>query len=75
MLAVFAEVFAALMLVLGLFSRVAAFILVVDLAVAVFMYHKGQLKPAETAIVFLCGFLFILFAGPGRFSVDAMAGK
>lgn len=75
LLSLFAEVFAALLLVLGLFSRVAALILVINLSVAVFLVHKGQLKQGEDAIVFLSGFFFLLLAGPGRYSVDAMAGK
>jgi putative oxidoreductase len=75
-LSIFAEVFAALLLVLGLFSRIAAFILLIDLAVAVFMFHKGQpVKQFEVAIIYLSGFFFLLLSGPGKFSVDGMMGK
>ena|SRR5579871_74699 len=75
-LSIFAEVFAALLLVLGLFSRIAAFILLIDIAVAVFLFHKDQpVKQYEIAIVYLSGFFFLLLAGPGRFSVDGMMGK
>jgi putative oxidoreductase len=75
-LSIFAEVFAAMLLVLGLFSRIAAFILVVNLSVALFLFHKGQsLQQAEMAIIYLSGFFFILLAGPGKYSVDGMMGK
>src|ERR1700683_2083654 len=40
-LSLFAEVFASLLLVLGLFSRIAAFILVINMSVAVFLANKG----------------------------------
>ena len=75
-LCIFAEVFASMLLVLGLFSRIAALILVIDMATALFFVHSGQpLKQMEPALIFLSGFLFILLAGPGKFSVDGMAGK
>jgi putative oxidoreductase len=71
-----AELFGSLLLVLGLFSRIAALLLVADLAVAVFLFHKGQpFKQSEEAIIYLTGFLFILLAGPGKYSVDGMMGK
>src|ERR1700748_1746352 len=41
-LVIFAEVFCALLLVLGLFTRFAALVLVINLAVAAFMVHSGQ---------------------------------
>ncbi|MBS1934336.1 MAG: DoxX family protein [Bacteroidetes bacterium] len=75
-LSIFAEVFSALLVVLGLFTRIAALIIVIDLAVAVFLFHKGApVKQSEIAIVFLSGFFFLLLVGPGKFSVDGMMGK
>ena len=65
-----------MLLVLGLFSRIGALILTVDLAVAVFIYHQGQpIKTSEEAIIFLVGFVCILLVGPGKWSVDAMTGR
>ncbi|HEV3251443.1 MAG TPA: DoxX family protein [Puia sp.] len=75
-LCVFAEVFAAMLLVLGLFSRIGALILAIDMSVAVFMYHQGQpLKNSEEAVIFLVGFVCIILVGPGKWSVDGMTGR
>lgn len=78
-LAVFAETFCALLLALGLFTRVAALVLAVTMAVAFIFAHKGALSgPAsgELAYIYLAGFLTLLITGPGRFSVDAkLAGS
>ena len=76
LLVLFAEIICSLLLVLGLFSRLAAFVLVIDTAVAVFMFHKGQpVAQYELAIVFLVAFFASLLIGPGKYSVDAMTGK
>ena len=75
-LVVFAEVFCALLLVLGLFTRVAALILAIEMAVAAFLIHKGQpLLIHESALLYLSAFFAILLVGPGRISVDGMMGK
>lgn len=75
-LVIFAEVFCALLLVLGLFTRVAALVLVISMAVAVFLVHKGQpLTIQEPALLYLAAYAAILLVGPGRISVDGMMGK
>jgi putative oxidoreductase len=75
-LSIIAEVFASGLLVLGLFSRIAAILLLIDLGVAIFMVHSGQpVIRYEGAVLFFAGFLMILLVGPGKFSVDAFAGK
>ena len=75
-LSIVAEVFAAGLLVLGLFSRIAAILLIIDLGVAIFLVHGGQpVVHYEGAVLFFAGFLMILLVGPGKFSVDAFAGK
>lgn len=76
-LATGAEVVGAGLLVLGLFTRISALSLVVTMAVAFFMAHKGQLtgdNNGELAFIYLAGYLTIFLAGPGRFSVDAKLG-
>ena len=75
-LSLFAEVFASMVLVLGVFSRIAALILVINMSVAVFLANKGlPLRQSEEAILFLAGFLMILLAGPGKYSADGMSGR
>jgi len=75
-LVLFAEIFCALLLVLGLFTRFAALVLVIELAVAVFLFHKGQnFEHHELAVLYLTAFTSVLLVGPGRFSVDGMMGR
>lgn len=76
LLVLFAEIACSLLMVLGLFSRLAAFVLFIDMMVAVFVFSKGQpVSQYELAIVFLVGFFATLLVGPGRYSVDGMTGK
>jgi putative oxidoreductase len=70
-LSIFAEVFAAMFLLLGLFTRLAALVLVVDMIFASFIYHYGHpIEQYEDSVIFLIGFLVILLVGPGKLSVD-----
>ncbi len=76
LLAILAELFCSMFLVLGLFTRFAAFIIVVNLSVAVFLYrHDQPLKNFELGAVFLTSVFTIMIVGPGRVSVDGMMGK
>lgn len=73
---IFAEVFCSLLLTLGLFTRIAALVLVINMAVATFLVHKGaSLAILELPQLYLTGFFAILMVGPGRVSVDGMMGK
>jgi putative oxidoreductase len=72
-LVVFAEFFCSLLLILGLLTRLGALALAFTMAVAFFKVHKGALSGAhsgELAFIYLAGYVALLFAGPGRFSVD-----
>ncbi|WP_119392939.1 DoxX family protein [Taklimakanibacter lacteus] len=74
------EIVGGILLVIGLFSRLAAFILSGQMAVAYFMAHAPQnfhpiLNGGESAILFCFVFLYIAAAGPGPWSVDASRGK
>ncbi len=71
------ELVGGLLLVLGLFTRPTAFILSGFMAVAYFMAHApGSLYPiknhGELAVALCFVFLYLAFAGGGRWSVDAM---
>ena len=76
-LAVFAEVVCALLLVVGLFTRFAALACAITMATAFFFAHGGRLTGqgnGELAFMFLGGFVVLLLAGGGRFSLDGKGG-
>jgi putative oxidoreductase len=75
-LVILAELFCSMFLILGLFTRIAALIIVINLSVAVFIVHHGMpLKNVELGAIFLTSVFTILILGPGRVSVDGMMGK
>lgn len=75
-LTVFAECFCALLIVLGLFTRLAAIPLIIAMSVALFYAHSGDFfGKGELPALFLSVFLAILLIGPGKFSVDKALGK
>jgi putative oxidoreductase len=70
------EVVGGILIVLGLFTRITAFILSGMMAVAYFMAHAGAgFHPinngGELAILFCFVFLYFAATGPGPWSVDA----
>ena len=72
-LTTFAEFVCAILLVIGLWTRMAALFLIVTMAVAFFVAHGGALSgpsSGEMAFVYLAAYTTILIAGAGRFSVD-----
>lgn len=76
-LAIFAEVVCAALLAIGLLTRAAAAILVITMAVAFIAVHKAALTgptSGEMAYIYLVGFIALLIAGGGRFSLDAKLG-
>jgi len=69
------ETFGGLAIVLGLFTRPVAFVLSGMMAVAYFMAHAPQnfypvLNGGDASILYCFVFLYLVFAGPGAFSVD-----
>ncbi|HYJ38757.1 MAG TPA: DoxX family protein [Chitinophagaceae bacterium] len=75
-LVIFAEVFCAILLMVGLFSRMAVIPLIITMCVILFLSNKGEpLNKLELPILFLAGFVAVLLAGPGRLSVDGVIGK
>jgi putative oxidoreductase len=76
LLVLFAEVFCSLLVVFGLFTRLALVPLITAMAVVVFMLNKGKpFSKSEMAAVFLTVFLGLILVGPGKFSVDAAMGR
>lgn len=75
MLVLFAEVFCAVFVVLGLFTRIMTIPVVITFLVAVFLIHKGFRGDNEVAVLYFAGFFSILLMGPGKYSIDGAMGK
>jgi putative oxidoreductase len=75
-LAIFAELFCSILVVLGLFTRLAVIPIIIMLFVAAFNAKATQpLINKELDFLYLIPFFVLLFVGPGRISVDGMMGK
>lgn len=71
-LAVFAEVFCAIAIMLGLFTRAAAIPLLITMLVAAFVVHDSDpFQKKEFALLYAAPFLMLILTGAGSFSVDA----
>jgi len=71
------EVVGGTLITLGLFTRPVAFILAGEMAVAYFQFHQPQaLFPTTNAgvpaVLYCFFFLYLVFAGAGAWSVDAL---
>ncbi len=69
------ELVTSVLVVLGLFTRLAAFVAAGEMAVAYFMFHfpKGfypAVNMGEAAILYCFVFLYIAAAGPGAWALD-----
>jgi len=78
----FAEIIGGILLIVGLLSRLAALVLIIDLAVAILLVkvNIGFIVPhssgagVEIDLAYIAGFLVILLAGPGKLSLDYALG-
>ena len=71
------EIGAGILIAIGLFTRVAAFFASGEMAVAYFKAHAIRAffpiqNHGELAALYCWVFLFVLFYGPGRWSIDAL---
>lgn len=75
------ELVGGALIVIGLFTRPVAFLMSGMMAVAYFQFHAipGGLFPmvngGELAALYCWVFLYLVFAGPGAFSVDRILSK
>ncbi len=74
------ELVGGALLVLGLLTRPAAFICSGTMAVAYFLVHAPQnfypiFNGGDAAILYCFVFFYIVFAGPGPWSLDAIVRK
>lgn len=72
-LTIFAEFVCSIFIILGLFTRWAAFFLIFTMAIAILMVHGADpFEKKELGTLYLSIFLLIFAIGPGKYSVDAM---
>ncbi|WP_316823479.1 DoxX family protein [Pedobacter gandavensis] len=70
-LAVFAEFFCSIFLLLGFGTRLAVVPLIVTMLIAIFMVHGADpFDKKELAYHYLVVYLFLLVVGSGKYSVD-----
>ena len=74
------ELVTGILLILGLFTRPAAFIAAGQMAVAYWMFHFPRdpypaVNGGDAAILFCFVFLYIFTAGPGAWSIDDRSAK
>ncbi len=75
-LAIFAEFFCGLFIVIGLFTRLAAIPIIITMCVALFkVHHADFFGKGELPALYLAMYVALLFVGPGRISVDGMINK
>jgi putative oxidoreductase len=74
------ELGGGILVALGLFTRVAAFLSSGEMAVAYFKAHAGRsfwpiMNHGELAVIYCFVFLYLCFRGYGAFGLDAMWDK
>jgi len=74
------EIGGSSILLVGVFTRVVAFVLAGDMAVAYFMAHLPRsffpaMNGGDAAVLFCFIFLYMVFAGGGPWSLDRVALK
>jgi putative oxidoreductase len=70
------EFIGGLLILVGWFTRPAAFLLAGEMAVAYWMFHAPQslypvLNGGDASVLFCFVFLLLVFTGPGALSIDA----
>ncbi|XOV93284.1 MAG: DoxX family protein [Bacteroidota bacterium] len=70
-LVVFAEFICGILVVLGLGTRFAAIILIINMSIIFFIVHAADaFGSKEKAFLFLGAFIVLLLTGPGKYSID-----
>ena len=70
-MASFSESIAAILIIVGWYTRPSAFLLAFTMLVAVSKKIPAGLRDAELPMLFLCLSLIILFSGAGKYSLDS----
>jgi putative oxidoreductase len=75
-LTIFAELFCAGLVALGLFTRLATIPLIILTLVIVFVAHQGDIfDTAASGFFYLLAYVVILLLGPGKYSIDFSLDK
>jgi|SRR4051812_13286475 len=79
-LAAIIEVIGGGLIALGLFTRITAFICSGEMAFGYFMRHATEsfwpgINKGDAAILFCFIFFYLVFSGPGAWSMDAMRAR
>jgi len=75
-LTVFAELFCALLVAAGLFTRAALIPLILCMIVIVFVIHAGDpFEDREHGLLYLLSYVALFLTGPGKYSVDRVLRK
>ena len=74
------EIVGGILMILGLFTRPVAFILAGEMAFAYFIGHQPRAfypiqNAGNLAILYCFVFFYLVFAGPGPWSIDATRSK
>lgn len=71
-LSTFAEFICAILVLLGLFNRLASAIIVINMATAFFIFHSADdFGTKELPFLYFGLFLALFLTGPGRHSLDS----
>jgi putative oxidoreductase len=75
-LTVFAEFVCSILLILGLFSRIALGFLIFTMIIAGFVVHGADpFAKQEMSLIYLSVYLLLIVFGAGKFSVDHLIEK
>lgn len=70
-LVAFAEVICAILVLIGLWTRIALIPLIINMTVIVFVAHAGDpFGDKEKGLLFLVMFIALFFTGAGKYSLD-----
>jgi putative oxidoreductase len=75
-LAAFAEFFASILIILGLFTRFGAISLIITMAVAAFIAHADDpFSRQEKSLMYLVSYILLFLTGPGKYSLQTWIDK
>lgn len=71
MMAIFAEVFCSILVILGLGTRIAVIPLIITMLVAVLLVHASDpFGKKELGLMYLTIYMFLIVVGSGKYSLD-----